>query len=301
MRELIKFNDRQSAENLHNILFVNRIENHFVDDDNKWVVWIHDEDQMQQSEELLADYKYGRFDQQLNDFSSSVNKTKTRIKKEQKKENKMFKDRSQIFRSNSITSMGSATKILIFISIAAFLLNWLKIPIYQLFFISSIPYILPVDSPYFLYEVVHGQIWRIITPIFMHFGIFHIIFNLWWLKDLGTAIEITQGTKHYLLIVGIIAIFSNLTEYIIDIPSFQLSLKGNFGGMSGVIFGLLGYIYMRGKLNSSSGLFLDQTTLYIMIGYLVVTMLFFHGLAHAAHVGGLVSGVALGYIYRNKK
>ena len=38
-------------------------------------------------------------------------------------------------------------------------------------------------------QILEGQIWRLITPIFLHFSFFHIFFNMWWLYDLGSQLE----------------------------------------------------------------------------------------------------------------
>ena len=40
----------------------------------------------------------------------------------------------------------------------------------------------------YMYDVLRGQIWRLITPIFIHFDVMHILFNMWMLRDLGDQV-----------------------------------------------------------------------------------------------------------------
>ena len=141
-----------------------------------------------------------------------------------------------------------------------------------------------------------GEYWRLITPVFIHFGIFHIVFNGLWLWEFGRRIEVVAGSLHFLMLVMVIGLVSNVSQYLWSGPSL-------FGGMSGVIFGLLGYIWIRGKLAPHRGLLLPNGIVALMIGWLVVCMtgvidLFFQGsIANAAHLSGLLSGMALGAIF----
>ena len=88
-------------------------------------------------------------------------------------------------------------------------------------------------------ELKQGEIWRPVTPIFMHFGIIHILFNMMWLKELGTMIEFKNGSLKMLLMVLIIAVVSNVGQDYYKGPYF--------GGMSGVVYGLFGYIWMKSR------------------------------------------------------
>src|SRR5581483_5082057 len=103
------------------------------------------------------------------------------------------------------------------------------------------------------YQVLHGQVWRLITPIFLHLDFFHILFNMWWLFDLGSVIETRIGTLRYAGLVLVSAAFSNAAQYwYLPNPSF--------GGMSGVLYALFGYVWARSKLDRTFGLMLPPAT-----------------------------------------
>lgn len=139
--------------------------------------------------------------------------------------------------------------------------------------------------------VVEGELWRLITPIFIHFNLIHIVFNLLWLLDLGQAIETRRGSLHLIVLVIVTAIAGNLGEYLWSGPV-------RFGGMSGVVYGLLGYIWIQGIFNPWAGIGLRKPILIMMLIWFVVCWLGFIGnIANMAHTMGLVSGIILGFIF----
>ncbi|MEO6182356.1 MAG: rhomboid family intramembrane serine protease, partial [Verrucomicrobiota bacterium] len=151
-----------------------------------------------------------------------------------------------------------------------------------------------------LQEIRSGQVWRIFTPMFIHFGIMHIVFNMLWLRDLGSMIEAREGSWRLLLLVLLTAAGSNLAQYLISIPSLPTMSGGrpNFGGMSGVVYGLLGYMWMRGKLDPASGLFLHKSTVTMMLIWLVVCFTGLLGpIANLAHLFGLLIGMGAGFFF----
>lgn len=139
-------------------------------------------------------------------------------------------------------------------------------------------------------RIMAGEIWRVITPIFLHLGLLHIVFNMLWLYDLGGMVEIRQGTTRFAILVGITAVISNFAQLLWDGPGF--------GGMSGVVYGLLGYVWAQGQFNPRAGLILHQAIVIMMLIWFFVCWLGLVGnVANMAHTMGLVSGVALGWAY----
>ncbi len=138
-----------------------------------------------------------------------------------------------------------------------------------------------------------GQYWRLITPIFLHFGIFHLAFNGVWMWELGRRIEPLSGSLHMLVITMLMAVSSNLGQYLWSGPSL-------FGGMSGVVYGLLGYIWIRNKVAPRPILSLPRGLLGFMLFWLlagmtgVIDMLMSGSIANAAHGVGLLCGMLLG-------
>ncbi|HKX12661.1 MAG TPA: rhomboid family intramembrane serine protease, partial [bacterium] len=137
-------------------------------------------------------------------------------------------------------------------------------------------------------EVLDGQVWRLVTPIFLHSGLLHILFNMLWLKDLGTILERKLGSLHFLILVLVFAILSNLGQYFFSGP--------NFGGMSGVVYGLLGYTWIRGRIDPASGLSLNQSVVTMMIFWFFLCLTGLMGpIANWAHGVGLVAGMVWGF------
>ena len=141
----------------------------------------------------------------------------------------------------------------------------------------------------FLPEVRRGEVWRLISPAILHFGWAHILFNLWAFWDLGRLIEWRRGTGRFLGLVIALGVVSNLGQYMAAGP--------RFGGMSGVIYGLLGYAWMMGKFRPSAGIWLHPQTVVLMLVWFVVCLSGKLGVpvANTAHGVGLVAGVIWGW------
>jgi len=141
-----------------------------------------------------------------------------------------------------------------------------------------------------LSEILNGQVWRLFTPIVIHFGILHIAFNMVWLYQLGSAIEQHHSIKRMAVLVLIISVTSNLAQFLWSGPMF--------GGMSGVVYGLLGYVWIQGKFNPRAGIGLDRNIAIMMFVWFVVCWLGLVGnIANMAHTIGLVAGIIIGLLY----
>ncbi len=141
-------------------------------------------------------------------------------------------------------------------------------------------------------EVVqNGEIWRLITPTLMHFSALHIIFNLVWWWILGLDIEQKLGLGMLLAIYLTTGIISNLAQFWVSGP--------NFGGLSGVVYGLFGFVWWMGWLRPDKGLSLSKPLigfmlLWLVIGYADVLWI---NMANTAHLTGLISGCVLALFY----
>ena len=185
------------------------------------------------------------------------------------------------------------TLALILLSIGGFLMylytpmNWLN----ALSFSSS-----QVSDNQGLFEAIDGQYWRLITPAFLHFGWLHIVFNCLWLWDLGRRVEQVMGHLNMFMLFLVIAVVSNASQ-------FEFGGGGLFGGMSGVVYGLLGFSWIAPQLQPAWPIQPPKAIMIFMVGWLVVCMsgmvevLGFGAIANAAHLGGLLCGAVVGAVF----
>ncbi len=133
--------------------------------------------------------------------------------------------------------------------------------------------------------------WRILTPAFIHFSLMHIAFNLMWWWILGTQIEARMGKSTLLLLLLSIGIASNIAQLLVSGP--------NFGGLSGVVYGLLGFYWILGWLRPQWGFTLNKGIIGFMLVWLALgyTDLLFVNMANTAHTVGLLSGMAMAALF----
>ena len=140
-----------------------------------------------------------------------------------------------------------------------------------------------------------GQWWRLFTPMLIHFGILHLAMNSLWYWELGRRIEARQGAGWLLALTLLFALLSNATQYLFGGPSL-------FGGLSGVLYGLLGYCWIFQRLAPTPAYRLPPGVLVMMLVWLLlcasglITALGFGSIANAAHIGGLLAGCLAGLL-----
>lgn len=167
-----------------------------------------------------------------------------------------------------------------------------------------------VSAPMFE-KLQDGQVWRLLTPIFLHYDMFHLFFNMIWLIVLGKQMEQRLEASRYILFIVLTGIFSNTLQYLMGGP--------NFIGFSGVLCAMLTFIWVRQKRAAWEGYQLQSSTFIFIMGFIIamfgIQLLSFFieiytqssfspGIANTAHLSGAVMGMILGrldfFAYKNR-
>ncbi|MBA3603403.1 MAG: rhomboid family intramembrane serine protease [Parachlamydiaceae bacterium] len=156
------------------------------------------------------------------------------------------------------------------------------------------------DAPWFE-KIQQGQLWRLISPAFLHAGYFHLFFNMIWLIILGKQLEQRIGWQRYLFFVIFAALITNTSQYLMS--------GFNFMGFSGVVCAMIAFVWVRQRAAPWEGYLLQTSTLNFTLIFLVSIVLLqlgsFYteivykysinpGIANTAHMMGLLVGIILG-------
>lgn len=349
MRELTTVNNQQDVRHLVAFLAVQGIEVTVEPEDGKWVVWIHNEDDLQSAQQIAADFQADPDDPK---YASAERKVRhvlleaERLQQESQRRESRQKRRA----SGAWWNCYPATWIMIGLCVVVVGLcsQWnppqtdgMGLPVFCNREDSEVLQALVMDNPAsrmafancaiqklnlkaeITYDengvpikarilnppelsfaegkllraecsvpalaalVRSGEVWRFITPAFIHLNLLHLVLNMMAFRNLGCAVEYLRGTGRYLVLCLLLAVASSVTQYVWAGPGF--------GGMSGVLFGLVGYIWMKGKTSPQDGLGLTSRGITMALLWLFLCMAgVFGNIANGAHVGGFLMGMLLG-------
>jgi rhomboid protease GluP len=147
-----------------------------------------------------------------------------------------------------------------------------------------------------LYEpaVLDGEIWRMVSAAFLHIGIIHLAINMYTLYQLGNFVESFFGRGKFIATYVLTAIVASTVSLIFS--------GGISAGASGALFGLTGLLLGNAwaKKTYSFDLPIDEKQLIPFVAYNLIYGFIIPGIDNFAHIGGLLGGLALGFVFDPK-
>lgn len=288
MRQIGNLPAEKEARLFSDHLIANRIRNEIEPEGGGWAVWINDEEQLDDAKARLERFRSNPSAPEFRLARSGAADIRAAEAQDLANYRRRVRSRSGIFPKFGGYGIGPLTFGLIFLCVAFAVYSKLGYDrdVYRRFVLAD-----PENANgTFLPEVQAGQYWRLVSPIFIHFGPLHLVFNLIWLFQLGSMIEARRGTLTFALLVLATATGPLIAQYLLSKPGFV-------GGISGVVYGLAGYVWMLGKYDQTSGVYLDRASIQWLLVWLVVCFTGAVGpVANVAHVAGLIIGMVWGRI-----
>ena len=278
MRRLQSYDDAKRAQGLADALEVQGIESELRSDGGRHVVWVVSEDHLDAARDLAN---------RLTEDSFDANRVEAdRIRKQRAAAKRPIRIPG-VSRGDAAAGGGPAgqmTLALIVLSVGVALFSGMgnsQSPILRALLIVPV-----TPEGLYLPEIDWAQPWRLLTPMLIHFGFLHLIFNMLWLYRLGSQIENVEGTRSLLLLVVLTQVPGALVQFAASGPLF--------GGMSGVVYGLFGYSWMQARYASKGFALSDQDTLWLMGWFVLCATGLVGHIANIQHALGLVFGLLAG-------
>lgn len=321
MRLIGNLPEKQLAETFVAYLITQSIHSHVEEEQGRFEIWIKDEDQVDRAVELLGQFKS---DPTSQTYSQAREKAREIQNEEIRKRQRIRKNMVDVPGRFGRRKTPLTVMLIVICAIVALMTNFgrpdsMIQPTFRALAFSAES---PTDSqkllarhnedtdalPIRLSNILAGQGWRLVTPIFIHHDVFHLLFNMYWLFLFGSQIENRYSTLWLGILVLVSAAISNFMQCVV--PSamggsapFLLNqfLINGLGGMSGVVYALFGFVWMRSIYDRSSGMSIPQSTVFILVAWLIFCItplskeLLNNSVANWAHVVGLLVGVVAGY------
>jgi len=301
MRQIGSLTIRADAEQLAAYLVTEGITAHVEEEGDEWTLWVRDENQLETARQAMRDYTDNPSDPRYDGVEQAAAAIHEEEVRQREAANKNVVEMRGKWNRGGGASVSAKRAPLCFMLIGACLLVsfWTgsingpeavsrSTEADKLAFASdkAIETAGSARTAAFA-DIKAGQIWRLITPIFPHIGPWHLVMNLYWLYRFGSQIEHFCGTKTLALLVLATAIIPNVAQAAFVGP--------NFFGISGVVCGLFGYVWIKSEYDPSSQLTIPRFTVVFFFAYLFFCLVADWNIANAAHFAGLGVGAVLAY------
>lgn len=294
MRLIGHLPDEKSAAAFCSYLWSRGIENQVEAEEDRCALWVHSEERRTEAGTLLEEFQrdpgQARFHLDTATLLAAAEKAL---------ETARIESPASAHPLVLVTvpyGAGAVTLVLVLVSLALAFMGWVGYEdrILQELLITS----LPVETPSVpvasgLPEIAQGEFWRLLTPVLVNVDVLPLMFNLLLLLHLGSLIESCVGAGRLGALFIVIGVLTNLAQFCVSGPAFC--------GAAGVLFGLLGYVWVRGRMDPDSGLFLRPHTAAMMVVFYTVGMagsasgLFKLSLGTTAQLTGLALGLIWGF------
>src|SRR5882724_1635306 len=232
MRHIGSFTSEAQARYFTDFLLSREIRSQIDQEpDRSWSIWIRDEDQIEEAQSALERFKANPGAPEFQKAPEAAAKARQAEAEDLDKYRRRIRSSKSLFVKFGGYGIGLLTFSLILVCAYVAIFSklghddqWLRD-----WHISD-----PMDQTgRFLPEISRGQFWRLFTPIFIHYGALHLIFNMMLFYQLGSMIEARQNSLFLLAFIAVSAALSNVAQYC-------YYHNPNFGGMAGVVYALAG-------------------------------------------------------------
>lgn len=180
------------------------------------------------------------------------------------------------------------------------ILLYLNISIFLIMILSGVHAFQPEAESLFEWggnlraATLNGQYWRLLSSMFLHAGLFHLLFNMYVLLYVGHLLEMEFGKNRFFLVYIVTGILASITSIIIKDNVVSVGASGAIFGLFGLLIALLVSNNYNIPKEARENLIISVS---LFIGHSIIYGLRAEGIDNAAHVGGLLSGFIVGLIY----
>lgn len=155
-------------------------------------------------------------------------------------------------------------------------------------------HVLEYGAAYTPYIIQNGEVYRLFTSMFLHFGIEHLVNNMLVLFVLGSRLEQVIGKIRFFLIYLLGGIAGNVVSLLLELKTQEFSVSA---GASGAVFAVMGamiYVVVRNKGWLGD---LSMRQILVMAAFSLYFGFTSSGVDNAAHIGGLLAGFVLAVLF----